>query len=352
MPAVVLLLLFCALPLGAAANEILTAVALGAALLLGDRRQLSLLAPVLLVGVTLLVSSAGHGWESSVEALGRTWPLALLVAVPMLADPAEPRLRAVELAGLWMAAAVGFVAAFQAFQEGVPPWVSPQSGPFSHHLTLGYALVPAFARALHRKEFGPALGTAVGIVCSGGSGPLLSLGVAATAWLVGGGSALAIGTCVALAAFVFLGMDGQLHERSLLWTAGADLAVDHPLGVGPGRYREMVGPVQAELEEGFHFANHAHDSALQIAARTGFVSWIAWGWLFVELWRRTDRAGRASIAALAVGSLTQDVFGDLEVMRALSAWALLPFIEEPEPTLAVEPPAEAPPAPAEAGGAA
>ena len=200
------------------------------------------------------------------EGLGRTWTLALLVAVPMLANPQDRRLRAVELAGLWAAAMVGLLAAFQVFQAGVAPWEQPQAGPFSHHLTLGYALIPPFARALHRKQLGPALGIAVGVVCSGGSGPLLSLAVALLALGIGGGSALAIGVCVSLAVFVVMGMNGQLHERSLLWTAGAQLAVDHPLGVGPGRYRELVAPVQESLEAGYHFANHAHDSAVQIAA--------------------------------------------------------------------------------------
>ena len=59
------------------------------------------------------------------------------------------------------------------------------------------------------------------------------------------------------------------------------------------------------------------------------MSWIAWAWLGVELWRRGGRSGRATLAALAVGGLTQDVLGDLEVIRVLSAWVLLPVLVEP-----------------------
>ena len=40
--------------------------------------------------------------------------------------------------------------------------------------------------------------------------------------------------------------------------------------------------------------------------------------------KRAGLAGRAAIAAVGVGSLTQDTFGDLEVIRALTVWCLLP----------------------------
>ena len=61
MPSLVLLILFCALPLGTAANEIATGLALAAALFMGDRRQRPMLAPVLLIMATLLLSAVGHG---------------------------------------------------------------------------------------------------------------------------------------------------------------------------------------------------------------------------------------------------------------------------------------------------
>ena len=53
--------------------------------------------------------------------------------------------------------------------------------------------------------------------------------------------------------------------------------------------------------------------------------WVAAAWALVALWRRTDRAGRAAIAAIGVGGLTQDTLGDLEVVRALCAWVMLPL---------------------------
>ena len=55
----------------------------------------------------------------------------------------------------------------------------------------------------------------------------------------------------------------------------------------------------------------------------GIGGWIAWSWLLVLLWKHTSTAGKAAIAAMAVGGLTQDTFGDLEVIRTLCAWCLL-----------------------------
>ena len=78
--------------------------------------------------------------------------------------------------------------------------------------------------------------------------------------------------------------------------------------------------VQQALQPGFHFPLHAHDSALQLGALVGLGGWVALAWLCWEAWQRTDRAGRTLLAALAVGALTQDVLGDLEVARAAAAW--------------------------------
>ncbi len=341
MTALALMLLMVALPMGAAANEIAAGVALAVGLAMGRRSHLPLLGPVVLVAISLLASSLGHDGATALEALGRTWTLALAIAVPWLAWERTRRMEAVELAGLWAAAGVGMYALLQVYlgwQQGVVPWEQGVSGPFSHHLTLGYALVPALSVALHRRQFLPALLIGAGILCSGGSGPALALVVVLAAWVLGATNALVLGLCVSLGAFVLLAMDGSLHERNLLWTAGATLAVDNPLGVGPGNYRAAVGPVQYALEEGYYFANHAHDSALQIAARSGFVAWLGWAWLLIELWRRGGRAAQGAVAALVVGSLTQDVFGDLEVIRALCAWSLLPAPSEPEPEAVVEGP--------------
>jgi len=321
-----LLLLFLALPFGAAANEIAAGVALGAGVLVGNRKRWPLAGPVALVFVLLAVSAVGRGQAAMVEALGRTWPLALLIAVPLLADADDRRLLAVERAGLGAAALVGVYAVLQLFVSGEMPWVRPQSAFFGHHLTLGYALLPALARALHRGMWAPAIAIGLGIACSGGSGPLLSMFVVDVGLLAGASNALMVGVVVALAAMTAMGMDGELEQRAVLWASGAQLAIDAPLGVGPDGYRAAVAPVQDVLQPGFHFANHAHDSMLQVAARSGLPSWIAWAWLGVALWRRADAAGRTAIAGLIVGSLTQDTFGDLEVIRACSAWALLPIV--------------------------
>ena len=109
----------------------------------------------------------------------------------------------------------------------------------------------------------------------------------------------------------------------MLWSTGAALAAEQPLGTGPLGFREPAARVQEALEPGFYFPLHAHDAALQVASLAGFGALLAWVWLGTTLWQQTDRAGRAALAALLVGGLTQDTFGDLEVVRALLAWAML-----------------------------
>ena len=129
----------------------------------------------------------------------------------------------------------------------------------------------------------------------------------------------AIAALVAIGASVGLGRQ-DVQQRAVLWASGAWLTLDRPLGVGTGHFRQADGAVQQALQPGFHFPLHAHDSALQLGALVGLGGWVALAWLCWEAWQRTDRAGRALLAALAVGSLTQDVLGDLEVTRAAAAW--------------------------------
>ena len=326
-PAVWALLLL-ALPLGTAPGEIAAGLVTALAVVQILRRRASLdpeLAwPVALIAVSWLASGIGRDPAAPqlIEALGRCWPLSLVLLLPALPISAPDSDRAQRI-GLWAAAGVGALAVLQVALSGAPPWETPAKGLFSHHLTLGYGLLPALAVAVVARSWVPAALIALGVAATGSSGPALSVAVIALGLLVGPGRALVGGALAAIALVVGLRADPALTERAVLWTSGATLALQNPLGVGPAGFREAAAPVQASLVPDFYFPLHAHDAALQIAALAGWGAWVAWAWLALALWRRADRAGRLAIAALAVGGLTQDTFGDLEVIRALSAWVLL-----------------------------
>ncbi len=318
-----LALVFATAPLGTTPLEIATLLAAGALMLRSERRVQPLLAPALAFCACVVLASAvdgaGAAWRSGLVAWA--WALALIVPGARAAVPSAwvARLEAVGfgaagLASAWALAEVGLA--------GVPPWVRPADGPFSHHLTLGYGLLPPLMAALERRRWGVAVGLALGVMAAGSSGPLLALVVGGAAFVAPASVALGGGVGVAMGAVVLLAGDAELWERAVLWTAGAEVGLAEPGGLGVARVREATAAAQHALVPGFHFPAHAHDSALQAAALAGFGAWVALAWLLVSMWRSTSRGGRAAIAALAVGGLTQDTFGDLEVVRALCLWAL------------------------------
>ncbi|MCK6505833.1 O-antigen ligase family protein [Myxococcota bacterium] len=304
------------LGLGTFGTELTTGLALAGALLWGDRRRgASLAGPVLLLAACFLLAAPLGGPDAWREVLGRAWPLAPLLALPALATDRDP---AVERLGLLAALLPALWGLGQALV-----FDTPGRGPFSHHLTLGYALVPPLAVAAHRRRGVLATLLAAGVASTGGSGPLLAAGVAlAGALLLPPAGALVGGTLLALGA-IGLGARADLpalHERAVLWATGGSLALQHPVGTGTGAFRAAAAHAQQAIEPGFHFPLHAHDSALQLAALVGLGGWLALAWLAWSLWSRADRAGRATLAALAVGGLTQDLLGDMEVARAAAAW--------------------------------
>ena len=324
MPWIVLALLFLLLPLGTTPMEGAT-ILVGLAAL-GSRRlhDQPLLGPALSIWAGLLLAShslePGTLWSTSLHA----WAWGLLVVGPPVFGSLQTSERTrLEDVGLAAATVAGSWALVEVFIVGEPPWLQPVDGPFSHHLTLGYALLPALARALHRRRLLSAIAIGVGIACAGSSGPALSAAVVLLALLLPPGWALALGSAAAVVVIAALAGDASLLERSVLWTAGADVAIQHPGGAGTSGVRAATELAQARVMPGFHFPLHAHDSALQRAAVAGWGAWLAVTWALIGLWRRTDRAGRAAIAAIAVGGLTQDTLGDLEVVRAVCAWALL-----------------------------
>jgi len=328
-----LLLLFVLLPLGPFLVEIGTEVALAAGLVaaVGARRlRAPLGAPLLVLAAAGGVASIGRPPAHALEAARQVWGLALLFVLPLLWSAGPVWRRRAERAGL---AAAGVVAAWGVGEAAWmllaglhDPAVGGARGPFSHHLTLGYALLPPLARALHRRWWPVAALLAAGALSSLGLGPALSVAVVLAGAAVGPGRALvggAVAVAGGIAALGWLAPDGELLQRAVLWTSGADVAVAHPAGVGPAGFRAAAALAQDRILSGFHFPLHAHDSALQAAATWGVGGWVALGLIAVRLWSVVGRSGRIAVAGIAVGACTQDILGDLEVVRALCAWALL-----------------------------
>lgn len=312
-------LVFVLLPLGTTPLEVATILAAIALVLRPERRVQPLVAPALALTGCLVLATVMDGAAASWRAALAGWAWALAVVVPgARAAVGDGVARRLETLGLGAAA----VAAVWALVEVALTRGVPVDGPFSHHLTLGYALLPPLLVAAERRRWAFVAVLGVGVLSAGSSGPLLALVVGAVALYAPPAVALGGGVAVAVAAMVLLTGDDELWQRVVLWTAGAEVAVDAPGGHGVAEVRAATAVAQHALVPGFHFPAHAHDSALQAAAVGGFGAWAALAWLLVAIWRRTGRAGKASIAALAVGSLTQDTLGDLEVVRALCAWAL------------------------------
>ena len=329
-PAVVLV--FLSLSLGPFALELATEAALLAAALWGAREG-PLLPPVIAVCLALLASTLSAGLDGGVEALRLCWALALLVALPPLfARPGAAAWRPRAWSwGLGAAALVGCGSVVElavAWSTGADLSDGGARGPFSHHLTLGYALLPPLAAALHARRFALAAPIALGALASLGLGPALCAALVLVSVVASPAVGLGLGlvaTLALIAGLSHLDPSGEVGQRALLWTSGAEVVAAAPGGVGAGEARGALALAQDRLQPGFHFPLHAHDSALQVGVWAGVGGWVAWAWLLVTLWRRTHRAGRAALVGVGVGALTQDTLGDLEVVRALSAWALLPL---------------------------
>lgn len=338
-----LALLFLLLPLGTTPMEGATILLAGAAVLSPRRATQPLLGPALAVWAVLLLAEGsaapGRLWAASLGA----WAWALLVLAPPTLAALSPAQRTrVEIVGLGAAGLAGLWAGVEVGLAGQAPWAHPADGPFSHHLTLGYALLPALGRALWTRRWWAVLPIGLGIACAGASGPLLSSAVLVAALLLPPVAAMGVGAMAAVIAVLLLAGDSELAERVVLWTAGAEVAVANPHGAGLAGVRDATAMAQAQVAPGFHFPLHAHDSALQRAAVAGWAAWVAVASVLVALWQRTDRAGRAGIAAIVVGGLTQDTLGDLEVTRALCAWAILGFVPASD-DLGSAPPPPSPP---------
>jgi hypothetical protein len=331
----VLQVLFAALPLGTALLEIATAITLAVAVFRPARGGWPYLAPIALVTCCSLVATMPTDLASLRLAVGPLWALALCLAIPRLT--VSPK--ALQL-GVLAAAVVAATAIVQGAIQASQGEPTVAKGTFSHHLTLGYALVPPLAILMHHElGLGPwwrraaVVLLAGGIVASGGQGPLLAMVLVLLAHWMSPVAALVTGVVANLIGVIVL-PSHLVEQRAVLWTSGADVLALPGVGVGQSEFRTALAIAEQSVQPGFYFPLHAHDSFLQVGLAIGLGAWIALAALLVLMWERTGRAGRVAIAAVVVGGLTQDTLGDLEVIRALTAWVIgtsvLGSVSEPQ----------------------
>ena len=315
----------CALPLGATPCEVGNALALIATCVIAIRSrhlsQSALALPAAIIAVGWMGAALGPSGSFS-ESLGRVWALSAVWFVGALVAVLDRRaLRALE--------GIGLVAAAWSALVAVWLWVlgpgTPATGLFSHHLTLAYALVPPLLLAMERRRWWIVVTLCLCTVLTGSTGALHAVCFGAvTAWLARRDRRAAIGAAVVgvLTALVGLLAAGDaLYQRAILWSGGAVVATSG--GTAPGAWRETIRPVQHHLDPSFEFPFHAHDSFLQLAAESGWASWLALALIVRALWKNAPPWVLGTAVALGLGAMTQDVAGDLEVLRSAILWTTL-----------------------------
>lgn len=307
---VLVALLLIALPLGTAPLEIATGLCVAGALATPHRRSAwthPLALPTLaLAGVWLAMIPASGNVH---EGLGHVWPLAPLLALPALRP--DPRVREVGLIAAGVAA-IWAVAQAAAGGEG--------HGGFSHHLSLAYALLPPLGVAAACRRWALAAAIALGVAATGSLGALPAALVTVVAALTGFPMAAWLGGAAGTVGLLVVASPSEVAQRAVLWTGGLGL-LGHP--TGPGDYPRASALVYNQLDPGFWFPNHAHDSFVQHLAVLGPAGLAALVWLATTALRLGSRGAAAGLAGVLVGALTQDVIGDLEVARACWTWLAL-----------------------------
>ncbi len=257
------------------------------------------------------------------EGLGHVWPIAPLLVIPMLVAVAgRPLLEP----GLIFAAGLGLWGALEGlFHEA--------HGPFSHHLTLAYALLPPLGVALQRRS--PAsIPILLGVLGSRSAGAIPAVAATLVLGLLAGfdsargrparphRAALLAGVGMAVTVLALPLADRvELGERAVLWTGGLLTGFGAP--AGPGGYAAASAPLYDRLQPGFWFPNHAHDSATQLLAVLGPAGWLCGLLWIAALFEGFGAGAAAGLAGVCIGSLTQDTFGDLEVLRSVVVWGCL-----------------------------
>ncbi len=267
----------------------------------GVRPDLGPLAgPAVLVAVGWMVMALAPEGSSSTSAR-RVWTLAPVVLVPVLLAASGP---------LPWARILVFAALPAALVGGVQ----------DHHLTWAYCGAILAAAAWGTGLWWAALIFAGSVLSTGALGGGVALVVAlavceADRRAGARASLLALGAGVActLAALWVLPWERALVDRVILWTGGARLLADG--GVAPGAWRSAVDGHHMALEPSFFFPHHAHDAFIQAAAEAGPGAWVALAWAGWIVWTQGESWLRGALAALVVGAMTQDVVGDVEVLR-------------------------------------
>lgn len=271
-----------------------------------------------LAGACFVLAGLPHGdWR---EGLGHAWLLAPLLAIPLARITVPERELLVKL---------GLAAASLAAAVALAQWATGRvvTGPFGHHLTLAYALIPPLATAVARRSWAIAVLLTAGSVASGSDAVPISLVVtivAAAPFTVRLRRApeisLAMGVATTCLALSFFANADELRQRAVLWTGGLSI---RPGSAGSGGYGTATEVAYDQLSSGFYFPNHAHDSAIQLYATLGPAGCVAIAVVLATIFQFGHRAAAAGLAGVLVGGLTQDVLGDLEVARAVWVWTAL-----------------------------
>ena len=317
LPLLALTLLAICLPIAMAPLEIAMAITLTVCLACGRWTPNPWLQPTLLWIGAWLLAAVPHGSPVIIESLGFGWALTALVVVPPLVGLTDRDF--VIRRGIEAAALIAIVALLQRLTTG-----QAASAGFSHHLTLAYALLPPLAVATARGQWREVIAIGAGILATGSEGAVIPFAVAILASRTKRPVATALIGAVLLLGALFIAQDSnQVAERAVLWTGSVDVVLNHPQGTGATRFEPLAQIAFEGLRPGMWFPYHAHDATLQQAGVAGVAGLIAMVWMGVCVFRRGHPAAVAGIAALTVAGLTQDVWGDLEVIRSGTFWLAL-----------------------------
>jgi hypothetical protein len=161
-----------------------------------------------------------------------------------------------------------------------------------------------------------------GIVASGGQGPLLALVLVLLAHWMRPVAALAIGVVANLIGVLVLPSNLVGAARGPLDVGRRRCSRCPGVGVGQSEFRTALATASRASSPASTSRSTRTTASCRSGSPAGLGAWIAWAALLLSMWERTGRAGRVAIAAVVVGGLTQDTLGDLEVIRALTAWVI------------------------------
>jgi len=133
--------------------------------------------------------------------------------------------------------------------------------------------------------------------------------------------------------------DNSLNERLLLWKTALAIAQEHPLtGTGINQFRKYAAEKILPLVDSSGLKvtlGHAHSNPLQILATMGVVGFLAFLWLWIEIFREGFRLLRrasplqslyitgvlSALCAFHIEGLSEYTFGDAEIITLV--WFLV-----------------------------